>query len=90
MSPLNRTHAEHAAFAVLMQCIVAAFTGGWLAGAAFGAAFFFGREHAQAQRSKNIGYVQALRIWQWSEDSRLDLECPVLAVLTVLYAMGVL
>ena len=36
---------EHAFYALLMQAVIGLLTGNWWAGAAFGAAFFLGREH---------------------------------------------
>lgn len=39
----------HAALAVVAQCVIGLLTDNWWAGAAFGAAFYIGREHAQAE-----------------------------------------
>jgi hypothetical protein len=40
---------EHLFVAVLMQAVIGLLTGNWWAGAAAGAFFFVGREHAQAE-----------------------------------------
>jgi len=39
----------HALLAVAAQVLISLLTGNWWAGAAFGAAFYIGREHAQAE-----------------------------------------
>jgi hypothetical protein len=39
----------HALLAVLAQAVIGLSTNNWWAGAAFGAAFYLGREHAQAE-----------------------------------------
>lgn len=77
---MNRTHFEHAAYAALMQIAVGLLTGDWLAGAAFGFAFFLGREHAQAQDQYRLGDFRAFDVRRWSIDARLDLLFPTLAV----------
>lgn len=84
---MNQTNFEHAAYAVLMQVVIGAASGNWWAGAAFGIAFFIGREHAQ--REYHIGDPSKLApwsafdIWRWSLDSKLDLLFPVVACLGV-------
>lgn len=80
---MNQTNFEHAGWALLMQAIIGLLTHNWWAGAAFGAAFFLGREHAQAQRRYNLGDFDAFDLRIWSLDARLDLVCPVVAVLAV-------
>lgn len=69
-----------------MQVVVGLLTGNWLAGAAFGFAFFLGREHAQAQ--DKLGYTlkttfKAFDIRKWSLDAKLDLLFPTVAVAIV-------
>jgi len=76
---MNKTNFEHALYALLMQLSIAIPTGNWWAGAAFGSAFFLGREHAQAQRTYNLGDIAAFDIRIWSLDSQLDLAFPVCA-----------
>jgi hypothetical protein len=86
---MNSTHVEHAIYALLMQWSFGIF-GEWWIGAAFGAAFFLGREHAQAQRAYNLGDFAAFDLRRWSLDARLDLVSPVIAVLVVaLFATNV-
>ena len=46
---MNRTNIEHLIYALLMQAVLGLLTGNWWIGAAFGAAWFIGREHAQAE-----------------------------------------
>lgn len=85
---MNQTNFEHAFYALIMQAIVVMLTGDWLAGACFGAAFFLGREHAQAQDAYNLGDFRAFDMRRWSWDARLDLIFPVAAV-TLVYAITI-
>ena len=84
---MNVSNFEHAAFALLMQIAIGLATGNWWAGAAAGAFFFLGREHAQ--REYKLGDPSKLPpwagfdIWRWKLDAILDLVFPVLAVLAV-------
>jgi hypothetical protein len=85
---MNQTNFEHAGYALLMQFCIGILTGNWWAGAAFGAAFFLGREHAQFEKKLACGgAVTSLNpfagfaIWKWSLDSKLDFLFPVIAVL---------
>ena len=80
---MNRTNFEHAAYALLMQAVIGFLSGSWWSGAAFGAAFFLGREHAQAQIKYNLGDISAFDIRRWSLDARLDIAFPVVAVVGV-------
>ena len=80
---MNRTNFEHAAYALLMQAVIGFLSGSWWSGAAFGAAFFLGREHAQAQSKYNLGDISAFDIRRWSIDARLDIAFPVVAVVGV-------
>lgn len=81
---MNRSHIEHIVFALLMQTGIGLATANWWIGAAFGAAFFIGREHAQ--REYKIGDPAELRgyeafdLWRWSKDALLDLLLPAVAV----------
>ena len=81
---MNRTNLEHAVYALAMQIVIGLLTQNWWAGAAFGAAFFIGREHAQ--REYKIGDPSTLKgyeafdLWRWSKDALLDLLLPVVAV----------
>lgn len=81
---MNRTNFEHAAYALLMQAVIGGLAGDWLAGACFGAAFFLGREHAQAQDQYRLGDFSAFDLRKWDWDARLDLLFPLIAVAAVL------
>lgn len=87
---MNRTHWEHAGYALLMQVVVGLLFGEWWAGAALGAGFFLGREHSQAEyRITRGGPVSGLhplagfRFWEWNLDSKLDFLFPLVAVVMV-------
>lgn len=92
---MNRSNFMHAAQAVFMQAVIGLVTGNWWAGAAFGAAFFIGREHAQAEYryiEANGGSrydtpeppeIAALNPRWWSKDAVLDFVFPVIAVVAV-------
>lgn len=94
---MNKTHFEHAVFALLMQLPFGLF-GYWWLGAAFAIGFFVGREHAQAEERyiKANGGVRAdtklppefgaLQPKLWSVDSVLDFVAP--AVCAVLIAIA--
>jgi len=84
---VNQTNFEHAAYALLMQ-LPFGLAGEWWMGAVFGAAFFLGREHAQAQRAYDLGDFSAFDLRRWSLDARLDLVAPCLAVLGVALLAG--
>lgn len=86
---MNRTNFEHAFYALLMQAVIGLLSGDWWAGAAFGAAFFVGREHAQAQSEYKLGDFAAFDVRHWSLDARLDLLFPVAAVCVVALTFGV-
>lgn len=80
----------HAAFALLFQLAVGLSTGNWWAGAAGGALFFLGREHAQRQYQLAAGgSIKDLKPWEgmdvvkWSKDHLLDLAVPAIAVIAV-------
>lgn len=87
---MNRTNFEHAFFAVLMQCAIGFATGNWWAGAAFGSAFFIGREHAQYEKKithggpvNDLNPLAGFSFWNWSLDARLDLLFPVVATVVI-------
>jgi hypothetical protein len=46
---MNASNFAHAAYGLLFQVVIGLLTGDWWAGAAAGAFFFIGREHAQAE-----------------------------------------
>jgi len=81
---MNQTNFTHAAIATALCLIVTGLSGNILAGALFAIGVFVGREHAQREYklgdpSKLHGY-EALDIWRWSLDAKLDLLFPVIAV----------
>lgn len=92
---MNLTHLEHAVIALVMQAVIGLLTGNLWVGAAFGAAFFIGREHAQAEER----YIEAnggrryttpqspewavFNLTWWNSDSLLDLIVPTLTVVAV-------
>ena len=92
---MNRTNFEHAAIALIMQAVLGLLTGNWWLGAAFGAAFFIGREHAQAEYryiSANGGrryHTPVAPEWAvfnlkwWNQDALLDWITPTASVLVV-------
>lgn len=80
---MNRTNFEHADYALLMQAVVWLFTQDWWTGAAFGTAFFLGREHVQAHIKYHLGDFAAFDMRRWELDQILDLVFPVVAVVTV-------
>ncbi|MEZ2742287.1 hypothetical protein ACBP93_06575 [Paenalcaligenes hominis] len=90
---MNRTHLEKFIIALIIQGF---FIGGfyllglsygvWF-GAVFVTALFIGREHAQREYkigdpSQLKGY-EALGVWRWSLDAKLDLLVPVAASIVV-------
>ena len=81
---MNQTNFTHAGIAVALCLLVAGLSGNVLAGALFAIGVFVGREHAQREYkignpSKLNGY-EALDIWRWNLDAKLDLLFPVIAV----------
>ena len=84
---INRSNVAHAMVALAIQACVAMLWGGaagWVVGAIAAASVFVGREHAQ--REYKIGDPsllwgwEALDIWRWSNDARMDLILPLLSV----------
>lgn len=90
---MNRTHLEHTICALLMQAAIGLISGNWLAGACFGAAFFIGREHAQAEaKVRKEGWAkypefECFAPRYWSLDAVLDFVIPAVAVALVFVAM---
>jgi len=96
---MNRTHLEHLLVALIIQgFFVGIFYvlkqphGAWL-GAVFVTALFLGREHAQREYkigdpSQLKGY-EALDIWRWSLDAKLDLLIPTAAVFLVAVLLNI-
>ena len=87
---MNHTNWEHAGFALLMQIAIALPTGNWWAGAAFGIAFFLGREHAQFQHK--LGYTlkdafKAFDMRKWCLDAKLDFLFPLTACVLLALVM---
>lgn len=92
---MNRTNFEHLAYALVMQAVIGLLTGNWWAGAAFGAAWFAGREHAQAEHryiyrnggarylTPRLPEIAAFDPDLWSRDSILDLVMPAVGVIAV-------
>jgi len=90
---MNRSHLEHTLIALGFMALIGLLTGNWLAGVAFGVAFFLGREHAQAEAryvKSNGGDRYAtpqppslggLRPSSWNPDSVLDFVAPAVACL---------
>jgi hypothetical protein len=97
---MNRTNFEHLGYALLMQAAIGLLTGDWWAGAAFGAAWFLGREHAQAEyryihlnggdryATKRIPEFAAFDPRLWSQDSMMDFALPVVGVVAMAFFMG--
>lgn len=99
---MNITHLEHAAIALVMQVVIGLLTGNLWVGAAFGAAFFIGREHAQAEER----YIEAnggsryhtpvapewavFNLRWWDRDALLDWITPTVAVVIVACLVGVI
>lgn len=96
MKHFNFTHLLHALWALALQAIIGLLSGDWWAGAAFGAAFFIGREHAHAelrwmeQTGTDWDEMPELAglhrsVWRWPDhaDGWLDWLVPVMTVVTV-------
>ena len=90
---MNQTNLEHTLFALLMQLVIGLITGNWWIGAAFGAAFFIGREHAQAEaKVRKEGWAkypefECFAPRYWSLDAVLDFVVPTLAVVAMALIM---
>lgn len=98
---MNASNFLHAALALIAQALIGLTTGNWWAGAAFGVAFYFGREVAQFEtdRIKYFGkrasvgsslgmpWYEGFKLFNWGIDAKLDLIIPVLAVCLVALGM---
>lgn len=92
---MNRTNWEHLIIALVMQGVIGLLSGNWWAGAAFGAAWFLGREHAQAEyryikcnggdrySTPKLPEIAAFNPNLWSKDSILDFVLPVAGVIVI-------
>ena len=92
---MNRTNWEHLGYALVMQAALGVLTGDWWLGAAVGAAWFLGREHAQSEYryihlnggdryvTPRIPEIAAFDYRLWSLDSVLDFVFPVVGVMAV-------
>jgi hypothetical protein len=91
---MNRTHFEHAGFALLMQGAVWLLTGNAFAGALLAIGFFFGREHSQAEykaintdfggKRANMPWYAGFKPKYWTLDAKMDLLFPLVSCLLVL------
>lgn len=83
----------HLAFALVFQLVIGLATDNWWAGAAFGAAFYLGREHAQAEyrwierfglgKRANMPLFGGLDPRVWNLKSLGDCLLPLLLVSTL-------
>ena len=90
----------HALLALAAQTAIGLLTGNWWAGAAFGAAFYLGREHAQAEhrwiksfgdgRRSNMPWYGGFdyRVWRGQYAAWLDWLVPAVAVVGVAVFAG--
>jgi hypothetical protein len=95
MDKLDLSPVYHALLAVAVQAVIGLLTGNWWVGAAFGAAFYIGREHAQAEyrwiktfgdgKRSNLPAWGGFdpRVWRGEYDALLDWILPVVAVVVV-------
>ena len=80
---------EHSAYALLFMAIIGLLTNNWFAGACFGAAFFVGREHAQAEyrviehfyesKRANMPWYGGFEPRGWDRKSVMDFVLPIAA-----------
>lgn len=87
------TPLYHAISAIAMQLIIGALTGNFWAGAAFGAAFYIGREHTQAEyrwiklfgegKRANMPWWGGFDKKAWDTGSVLDFVAPIVGVIAV-------
>lgn len=100
----NVEHACVAAAIQMLATLIVWLLGGltWVSYglcAVLGIMLFIGREHAQAEKklqtkdkSDTITWkhtIDALKVWEWNDDSKLDLFCPVIGNV-VLFIVGCL
>ena len=84
---------EHSAYALLFMAIIGLLTGNWLAGVCFGAAFFLGREHAQAEyrviehfyegKRANMPWYGGFEPRGWDMKSMLDWILPTVLTIAI-------
>ena len=95
---MNISQIFHALLACAVQAAIGLLTGDWWAGAAFGGAFYLGREVAQYEQHRLATYFESrstmpwyegFKIAGWSTDAKLDLLVPVAAVCIVAYLVGI-
>lgn len=94
---MNLTPFYHALLVLAMQTIIGLLSGDWWAGAAFGAAFFLGREVTQSEyhwiakygngKRANMPWWGGLDPRAWTLDGVLDCALPAVAVVAVAWAM---
>ncbi len=95
---MNRTNLYHAAFALAMQAGIGLLSGDWWTAAAFGMAFFLGREVTQSEyhwiTKYGNGKRAAMPWWggfdprAWTLDGLLDWLVPTVAVVAVAWVFG--
>lgn len=99
---MNTSNFAHAFLALIAQSVIGLTTGNWWVGAAFGGAFYFGREVAQHEAHRLMYYggfraspfkmggmpwYEGFKFWSWSADGKFDLLVPVAAVCALAYGM---
>lgn len=96
---MNASSLAHAALALLAQAAIGLTTGNWWAGAAFGGAFYLGREVSQFETSRlayfgkraslgsdeGMSWYEGFKIAEWGADAKFDLAVPVVAVIAAAY-----
>ena len=96
---MNASSLAHAALSLLAQAVIGFTTGNWWAGAAFGGAFYFGREVAQFETSRlsyfgkraslgsdeGMPWYEGFKLAEWSADAKFDLAVPAIAVCAAAY-----
>ena len=99
MTNIDFSPIYHALLAVAAQCIIGVLTGNFWIGAAFGAAFYIGREHAQSEyrwikllgngKRSNMPWYGGFdhRVWNDDYGSWLDWIVPCVAVVGVACAV---
>lgn len=89
---MNVSNFYHAALALTAQALIGFLTGNWWAGAAFGFAFYLGREVAQQETRMISGkwgsraampWYDGFLFHRWSTDGKFDLLVPTVAVTIV-------
>jgi len=94
---MNYSNFLHALLALIAQAVIGLSTGDWWAGAAFGGAFYLGREVAQHEtdRLKYYGkrssfgsdegmpWYEGFKLTNWRTDAKLDLLVPTVVVVAL-------